>query len=228
MLGERGRGARPCRTPCSRQSRRPASARGAPASAGRGAPWRGSRRPRCRRRGRRRRPRPPRGEDSGHDRSVDEHVVRGDLQRSDRPLHRAQGRPEDVDRVDLDFGRLGDRPADCGAGDDRDQRLAPAGVETLGIVDPADGRGPAGKTTAAATTGPASGPRPASSTPAIAGCSKRSRCKADDEPATEAASGRRRLPHSLAPQGVRCTPPQMGLFQRPARNGRRPCRRGCG
>ena len=41
-----------------------------------------------------------------------------------------------------------------------------------------------------------------------AGCSKRSRCKADDDPATEAGS--------CPPQGAgRRTTPQMGLFQRP-------------
>ena len=97
---------------------------------------------------------------------VDQQVLGGGRQRLDRPPHRRQPRPVDVDAVNLvDLG-VRDRPGERALADDR----APAARAPR--RSGASNRRPPGcacrgaKMTAAAATGPASGLIPASSTPA--------------------------------------------------------------
>ena len=97
--------------------------------------------------------------------AVDQCVLGNYLQRIDRSAHREQSRLQDVDRVDFIDARFGHRPGDraladalgsARAGQASDLRIAQAVDSRLGS-----------RITAAATTGPASGPRPASSMPQI-------------------------------------------------------------
>ena len=84
------------------------------------------------------------------------------------------GRLENVDLINERRVHLGDAETNLREGNQRGvKNLPPLGGKLFGIVDLSQGFGQAapnpiaGNTTAAATTGPASGPRPASSTPAM-------------------------------------------------------------
>ena len=79
--------------------------------------------------------------------------------------HREVGRLQDVERVDLLDVRPGHRPRERIAPDLDRELLALLGLETFESRIPRTRR-LGSRITAAATTGPASGPRPASSTPA--------------------------------------------------------------
>ena len=96
--------------------------------------------------------------------AIDEHVFRHFRQRMHRPRQRPQRRAQDIVAIDPRRRGKGDRER-CGRADLLEQFLAAFRRQPLGIVDPLGIRF-GSSTTAAATTGPASGPRPASSQPA--------------------------------------------------------------
>jgi hypothetical protein len=79
--------------------------------------------------------------------------------------HGQAGGLQDVDAVDL-TGIHHPDPDGPGSAGSREEPFTLAGVNCLESLTPPAAKS-AGRITAAATTGPASGPRPASSTPAI-------------------------------------------------------------
>ena len=99
--------------------------------------------------------------------AIDEHVFGLSAQRVDGGAHRLVRRAQNIDRVDLDRIDDADRPGDRAVADEFVVNFfAPFGEELLGIVQPAMPKF-FREITAAATTGPASAPRPASSMPAM-------------------------------------------------------------
>ena len=212
--------------------------RAAHGTAGRGAPWPGSTPPRSPSPWRR-----PRRSASAGTRStrqpvaVDQHLRRQQAQALDRAAHRQHRGLQDVQRVDLLDAGLADAAAQRLGADLVVQPLARApAVSTLESARPAIGRS-SSRITAAATTGPASGPRPASSTPAtrpgasqleaelLSACEdlrdgiggRRARCRAAGRGAVRSKRARQRLAGAA---GV-VEPAQRGFGQR-LRASRRP------
>jgi hypothetical protein len=174
--------ARPCRSPCGRQSRI-AETRHAPArTSGRGAPWPGWR--------------PPRwlhqrialddglGRNIQHGRRLPSTSTITGLSRS--PMHgTAHGQQrglQDVELVDFFHAGLGNAAAQALARISSYSFSRRAAVSFLESARPAIGCR-SSRMTAAATTGPASGPRPASSTPATrpGGCQGRQACSGSED-----------------------------------------------
>ena len=100
--------------------------------------------------------------------AVDQAVIGRRIQRLDRPAHREMGGAQDVEAVDfLAIGR-GDRPNDVRISGEFVRRAPRVWSALIFLESSSPGRRKtAGRMTAAAATGPANGPRPASSTPAI-------------------------------------------------------------
>jgi len=100
-------------------------------------------------------------------RAVEQHLVGGDRKQFHRASHGEQARLQDVQTVDFLHARPGDRPGERFLLDDVGEAFALAHANNFESAIPAGARRAGSNTTAAAQTGPASGPRPASSTPQI-------------------------------------------------------------
>ena len=159
------RNAPACRSPCWFPSRSRETVAKAPPSSGRGSPWRRSRRRRSRGRGRRRRPPARQGQGRpGGCRWPSTSASAGRAgEGGDGAAHGEEARLQDVHRLDL--GDAGDADADArGQADLGGELFAALGGEQLAVVRPS-GIAAGSRMTAAATTGPAQGPRPTSSMP---------------------------------------------------------------
>ena len=163
------RDARACRSPCCGRSHSPGAARRDRPAARRAPSWRGSTPPKSRRTSRS--PRTIARDLAGKPRAlvaVDQHLARRDREAFDRAAHRQQRRLQDVEgrRFRATSASATDQ-ASARAADVDGQTLARGGGEKLGVPQSLRAAVARRGSRPPRRPGPASGPRPASSTPAI-------------------------------------------------------------
>lgn len=98
--------------------------------------------------------------------SIDQQMLCRQRQRCDRPAHSQQRRLQDIDAINLFHLSAADGPGESTLLNQSGQRFALIRFQLLESAIPETGFS-GSSITAAAITGPASGPRPASSTPAV-------------------------------------------------------------